>query len=158
MSPHTSSRFRFRGMNPLALPRANSNLSNALTMKISFLAVSIIFGTSFAVSLPIYAQNSKPAVTKTTQKTPTAADARAKLVFSQDPAPPARAREQHLQGAGVWLLHFKPDGTVEKVETKQSTGAPILDDAAISCYKRWKCQPGALQTLSVPFTFVPPPA
>jgi len=81
-------------------------------------------------------------------------------IYAARPEYPAEARTQHLTGAGAFVLHIRPDGTVERVETLKSIGHPILDRAAIGvlmvrcsshCWSRhmsdWSCHTRSVQTM-----------
>lgn len=58
------------------------------------------------------------------------------------PDSPPEAREQHLSGRGVFLMHFdKPTGNIIDVTVSQSTGSTILDQAAITTLRQWHATP-----------------
>jgi TonB family protein len=42
-----------------------------------------------------------------------------------------------LSGSGLFLLHVRTDGSVERVETVQSIGHRVLDAAAIAAFRQW---------------------
>ena len=67
-----------------------------------------------------------------------ASAAREYAIYAPRPAFPADARARHAAGSGVFALHVRPDGTVERVETLKSIGDPSLDQAAIAAFKRWR--------------------
>jgi protein TonB len=66
---------------------------------------------------------------------------------------PYAARDQRLEGSGLYRLHIKPDGSVSSVTVLKSTGHVLLDRAAIHAYRQWRFRPGALRTVRVPVTF-----
>jgi TonB family protein len=66
---------------------------------------------------------------------------------------PYEARDQRLEGSGLYRLHIKADGTVSTVTILKSTGHGLLDRAAIHAYRQWRFKQGALRTLRIPVTF-----
>jgi len=60
-------------------------------------------------------------------------------VFPDYPYP---ARDQHLEGSGLYRLNIKPDGTVSSVTVLKSTGHMLLDQAAIHAFRQWRFKPG----------------
>jgi len=58
------------------------------------------------------------------------------------PTYPPAAREQGLEGAGVFEVRVMKDGRVGEVKLKQSTGVPVLDEAAERAIKSWTFEPG----------------
>jgi TonB family protein len=63
------------------------------------------------------------------------------------------ARDQHLEGSGLYRLNIKPDGTVSSVTVLKSTGHILLDRAAIHAFRQWRFRPGALRTVKLPIDF-----
>jgi TonB family protein len=51
---------------------------------------------------------------------------------------PPSARAHHLRGSGIYLLHVRSDGTVERVDIVKSTGYRELDDVSVATYKQWR--------------------
>jgi TonB family protein len=100
----------------------------------------LIFFIALAVSLPIFARAGE------------------RVIYAKTPAYPAEARQQRLTGSGVFALHVRPDGSIERVETLQSIGHPSLDRAAISAFREWRFHPhtGPL-ILRVPIRYVDGP-
>jgi TonB family protein len=58
------------------------------------------------------------------------------------PTYPPVARAQRLEGAGVFDVRVMRDGRVGEVKVKQSTGVPILDEAAERTIRSWTFEPG----------------
>jgi protein TonB len=58
------------------------------------------------------------------------------------PAYPTAAREQGLEGTAHFEVRVLADGRVGDVKLKQSSGAPILDEAAAKTIKTWTFEPG----------------
>jgi TonB family protein len=82
------------------------------------------------------------------------ADIKAATVARPQPNYPLAARQQHWTGAGVFLCHIRPDGTVASVDVRRSTGHQVLDQAAITALQRWRFQPGKVEgPINVPVDF-----
>ena len=58
--------------------------------------------------------------------------------FAPPPEYPAEAMAAHFTGSGAFALHIDPDGHVDRVNTIQSTGHRIPDDAATRAFDRWR--------------------
>ena len=69
------------------------------------------------------------------------------------PAYPYAARDQRLEGSGLYRLNIKPDGTVASVTVLKSTGHRLLDDAAVDAFRQWRFRAGALHALKLPINF-----
>lgn len=70
------------------------------------------------------------------------------------PEIPQEARDQHLNGTGVFLLHFdKPTGNLLDVTVSQSTGSAVLDQAAITTLRQWHATPGCPREVPMTVTF-----
>jgi TonB family protein len=63
------------------------------------------------------------------------------VAFAPPPKYPAEAKAAHFTGSGVFGLHIRLDGTVTGVDTIQSTGHRILDDAATTAFHQWRFHP-----------------
>lgn len=75
-------------------------------------------------------------------------------VSAPRPEYPYEARRQRLTGSGVALLVVEPgSGAVTNVTIARSTGNPILDNAAISGFRRWRFKPGTVSKVQAPITF-----
>lgn len=59
------------------------------------------------------------------------------------------ARRQRISGSGIYLLHVDAAGNVTSVDVAKSAGSPILDDAAIRSFKKFKFKPGTAASLYV---------
>jgi TonB family protein len=84
--------------------------------------------------------------------------AKAVVTYAPKPQLPDEARAKHLSGAGVCLLHVRPDGTVERAEMIQSTGQPLLDKATVDCFSKWRFVPSAISAIKngkvkIPITY-----
>ena len=75
--------------------------------------------------------------------------------FAPPPKYPAEAKARHFTGSGVFTLHVRPDGHVERVDTIQSIGHPILDDAATTAFRQWRFHPRtAAWVLRIPIRYI----
>lgn len=73
------------------------------------------------------------------------------------PSYPYELRARHVQGAGIFQLHIRADGTVSSVDTLKSTGNAVLDQCARSAYLKWRFRPpGSATKVKVPITFSMP--
>lgn len=80
----------------------------------------------------------------------------AKAVALSAPRPeyPYEARRLRLTGSGVAVLIVdSASGAVTNVSIVRSTGSPILDNAAISGFRRWRFKPGTVSKVNAPITF-----
>jgi TonB family protein len=63
-----------------------------------------------------------------------------------------------LSGSGLFALHVRPDGRVERVETVRSIGHRSLDAAAIAAFRQWRFPLSeAPWTLKIPIRYVDGP-
>lgn len=79
--------------------------------------------------------------------------AKAQALFSPRPEYPYEARRQKATGSGVCVLTIDSSGSVSDAEMSKSTGSPILDNATISAFKRWRFRAGAFSRVRVPITY-----
>ena len=73
--------------------------------------------------------------------------------YAPKPYYPLGARLQHHEGAGVFLIHIRADGTVRAVDTVRSTGYLELDACAIDAFRKWRFRPGRPTQVKMPITF-----
>jgi TonB family protein len=73
--------------------------------------------------------------------------------YAAKPAYPYELRARHIQGAGVFQVHIRADGTVGSVETIQSTGNAELDRCATSAFMRWRFRVDRPTKVKMPITF-----
>ncbi len=75
-----------------------------------------------------------------------------------NPAPiyPAEALQQRLAGRVVLRVMIEANGRVTNVMLQQSSGSPLLDEAARAAVEQWRFEPTRKQELLVPFRFVIP--
>lgn len=83
--------------------------------------------------------------------------ARSKIIFNPPPRYPDQARfaRPPIRGTGRFRVAFSATGEARDVQTLQSTGQGILDQAALTALRQWKSEPGHEWTLIVPITFAP---
>ena len=67
----------------------------------------------------------------------------APAAYRHTPPPryPMAAREQRLEGVVVLSVLVRPDGRVDDARVAISSGAPVLDDAALSAVRTWLFAP-----------------
>lgn len=90
--------------------------------------------------------------------TPTPRAAR-RVLYNPAPKYPFEARSIRVgpnRGSGKYRVTFGPNGLVRNVQVVESTGQPILDNAAVDGLRQWRAEPGATDwTVLVPITFQP---
>ena len=79
--------------------------------------------------------------------------ARASAVFAPRPEYPYEARSRKITGSGVCVLALDPAGNVTDATMAQSIGSPILDNATVSTFRRWRFKPGMYTKVKVPITY-----
>ncbi len=90
---------------------------------------------------------------------PTPRLARPRVISNPAPRYPYEARMLRsgpTTGSGKFRVTFGTNGLVKNVQTLESTGQAILDQAAIKALQTWRAEPGAQDwTVLVPITFQP---
>lgn len=90
--------------------------------------------------------------------TPTPRVAR-RVLYNPAPKYPFEARSIRVgpnRGNGKYRVTFGTNGLVKNVQVVESTGQPILDNAAVEGLRQWRADPGANDwTVLVPITFAP---
>jgi TonB family protein len=67
---------------------------------------------------------------------------------------PYEARRQKITGSGIAALTIDPvSGSVIGVMMETSTGSPVLDNAAVSGFRRWRFKPGTTSKVRLPITY-----
>ena len=80
----------------------------------------------------------------------------AKVLAVNAPRPeyPYEARRQKITGEGIVAMTVDPlTGNVSSVSMARGTGSPVLDNAALSGFRRWRFKPGTVSTVTCPITF-----
>lgn len=80
--------------------------------------------------------------------------AKALAISSPRPPYPYEARSKRITGSGVIVANVDPgSGDVTNASVAKSTGSSILDDAAVSAFRRWRFRPGTVSKVNIPITF-----
>ena len=80
--------------------------------------------------------------------------AKAVAVSAPRPEYPYEARRAKMTGSGVCVMTVDTStGAVTSAVMAQSTGSPVLDNAAVSAFKRWRFRPGTVARVRTPITF-----
>jgi protein TonB len=80
--------------------------------------------------------------------------AKALAISSPRPPYPYEARAKRITGSGVIVATVDPaSGEVTNASVSKSTGSSILDDAAVSAFRRWRFRPGTVSRVNIPITF-----
>ena len=80
--------------------------------------------------------------------------AKALAINSPRPEYPYEARSRHIMGSGVCVVSVDVgSGAVTDASMAQSIGNPILDNAAMSAFRRWRFKPGTVSKVKIPITF-----
>jgi periplasmic protein TonB len=86
--------------------------------------------------------------------TVSASGAKAAAVYAPKPEYPYEARSRHITGSGVCIVDVDPaSGNVTGASMAQSIGNPILDNATVSAFRRWRFKPGSVSKAKIPITF-----
>lgn len=79
--------------------------------------------------------------------------AKTQAISAPRPEYPYEARRARATGSGVCVMTVDPSGSVTSATMAQSTGNPILDNAATSAFRRWRFRPGSVSKVRTPITF-----
>ena len=80
--------------------------------------------------------------------------AKAYAVYNPRPPYPYEARAHKIMGSGVITVDVDAaSGNVTNASVTQSIGNSILDDAAVSTFRRWRFRPGSVSKVRIPITF-----
>jgi TonB family protein len=80
--------------------------------------------------------------------------ARVLAVSAPRPEYPYEARRAKITGNGIAMMVVDPaNGVVTDVKMVVSTGSPVLDNAAIAGFRRWRFKIGTASQVKVPITF-----
>ena len=83
-----------------------------------------------------------------------AAGAKAAAIFAPKPEYPYEARARRLMGSGVCVVTVdSATGNVTDATMAQSIGNPILDNSALSAFRRWRFKPGSVARAKIPVTY-----
>jgi periplasmic protein TonB len=68
---------------------------------------------------------------------------------------PYEARRQKITGNGIVIITVdSASGWVTDVMIEASTGSPLLDNAAITGFRRWRFKPGTVSRVRTPVSFI----
>jgi TonB family protein len=80
--------------------------------------------------------------------------AKAAAIFAPRPEYPYEARSRKITGSGTCVLSIDTaSGSVTDATMAVSIGSPILDNATVSTFRRWKFKPGMYSKVKVPITY-----
>lgn len=79
--------------------------------------------------------------------------AKALAINSPRPEYPYEARSRKIMGSGVCVVSVDASGNVTDATMAQSIGNPILDNSAVSAFRRWRFKPGVAPKVKIPITF-----
>jgi TonB family protein len=80
--------------------------------------------------------------------------AKALAINSPRPEYPYEARSRRITGSGVCVVSVDvSSGAVTDASMAQSVGNPILDNSAVSAFRRWRFKPGTVSKVKIPITF-----
>ena len=84
-----------------------------------------------------------------------AAIIKASAISAPQPDYPLAARQNRIQGSGIFRLVLTKDGRVDLMQVIKSTGNKLLDDAALKALTKWRFKPeNAPKKINVPINFV----
>jgi TonB family protein len=66
---------------------------------------------------------------------------------------PLIARNQRLEGSGLFEIHINPDGSVASIKTLRTTGHNILDAAAIDGFRQWRFRQHTIAIVRMPVQY-----
>jgi TonB family protein len=77
----------------------------------------------------------------------------AEVIYMERPNYRFELHKWHVEGTGLFLLHVRPDGSVQSVDTVQSTGNSMADGEAKAAFLRWRFRPGRSMNVKMAMTF-----
>ena len=79
---------------------------------------------------------------------------KAVTLYAPRPSYPYEARRGGITGSGIAQLTVNSAaGNVIDAQMLQSTGSPILDNATVSAFRRWRFKPGVASNVDVRITY-----
>jgi TonB family protein len=80
--------------------------------------------------------------------------AKALAISAPKPEYPYEARSRHATGSGVCVVTVDAgSGNVTDATMAVSIGNSILDNSAVSAFRRWRFKPGTVSRVKIPITF-----
>jgi TonB family protein len=105
----------------------------------------------FVISLVMALCGATPA---SSSATTSARRGKAVAIYAPSPDYPIEARDRHLTGSGIALLQIdQKTGYVISGRMLKSTGQVVLDNAALSAFKRWRFKPGTIRQIRIPIHY-----
>ena len=86
----------------------------------------------------------KPGLDATTQKAEVGVKAEPNYLKNPEPPYPAAARRRHQEGLVLISVRVTAQGRAEKVAVTQSSGYPLLDEAALNAVRDWEFVPARI--------------
>lgn len=78
-------------------------------------------------------------------------------LYAKRPEYPVDAKRQHLTGSGLFAIHIRQDGTVERVQVIKSIGHTSLDQAAMAAFRQWRFRPHSIKIVRAPIRYLQGP-
>lgn len=78
---------------------------------------------------------------------------RATMIYKPYIDYPYEARRARITGTGIVVVELDPKGRVRNAYMAPSTGARILDDAALDAFRQARFKPGTHTPIKIPITF-----
>jgi TonB family protein len=75
------------------------------------------------------------------------------VLYAPAPEYPSQAINEHAEGSGVVEVTVQPDGIVASTKMVRSTGNRILDEAALSGFRRWRFRPHSVTPVRIPIQY-----
>ena len=72
---------------------------------------------------------------------------------SPGPAYPEEAQKAKMTGSGVYELRISKAGAITSVVIVKSSGSKVLDQAAMTTFRRWRFKPGIFTSVRVPVSW-----
>jgi protein TonB len=91
----------------------------------------------------------EPGLDATTQKAQVGVKAKPNYLKNPEPPYPLTARRRREQGLVLLTVLVTPQGRAVKVELKQSSGYPSLDEAALTAVRQWEFEPARIGSIAV---------
>jgi TonB family protein len=81
-------------------------------------------------------------------------NAKALAISAPRPEYPYEARSRKITGSGICVVTVDSgSGSVSDATMAKSIGSPILDNSALSAFRRWKFKPGTVTKVKIPIVF-----
>jgi len=91
----------------------------------------------------------EPGLDTTTQQAQVGVKANPDYLKNPEPPYPLTARRRHQEGLILLTVKVTAQGHAATVVLKQSSGFPLLDDAALNAVRKWEFQPARIGSMAV---------